>query len=346
MDDFDAPAALAACMVLREALESCKAADNVAAVVRAALSGFEAALPDWAFDPEEQPRLWKHIAVRKELRKQLQLVEQIGALDQLDGAVLKKLRSTLTSAELRGETSLPSQASAGPVAITNQQAFEQYRSMVELDLRTQGPLDLPGVAFAMLRIGAWSGRYSRRRQTIDGSYGRLADAFAPPALLARQQARDAAVKGTADWGPEAEEMIGWSFANPMNLFGVQYPHEPHGYGPSLRQLWIEAKRAGRSDLEAWESIVAWTRHRPAAWTVEDLRKRKGHAFTTPELGEQLAQELLWTATGDVEHPWAVEVAGYSWRVRLNDFPDDFMYSLLIGDAEVGSFHDWPETWQR
>lgn len=34
--------------------------------------------------------------------------------------------------------------------------------------------------------------------------------------------------------------------------------------------------------------------------------------------------------------------GQSWRVRLNDFPDELMYGLVIGDELVGNFHDWPE----
>src|SRR5438093_9383215 len=46
MDDFDAYEALAACVILHEALECCGTADNAPAAVRAALSGFEAAVPD------------------------------------------------------------------------------------------------------------------------------------------------------------------------------------------------------------------------------------------------------------------------------------------------------------
>jgi hypothetical protein len=41
--------------------------------------------------------------------------------------------------------------------------------------------------------------------------------------------------------------------------------------------------------------------------------------------------------------WAAEVGGDSWRVRINDFPDELMYSLMIGSENAGDFHDWPET---
>jgi hypothetical protein len=37
-----------------------------------------------------------------------------------------------------------------------------------------------------------------------------------------------------------------------------------------------------------------------------------------------------------------------WRIRINDFPDELMYSLMIGGENAGDFHfhDWPETWRR
>jgi hypothetical protein len=43
------------------------------------------------------------------------------------------------------------------------------------------------------------------------------------------------------------------------------------------------------------------------------------------------------------HPWATEVDGTIWRVRINDFPDELMYSLISETKTPGAFHDWPET---
>jgi hypothetical protein len=36
----------------------------------------------------------------------------------------------------------------------------------------------------------------------------------------------------------------------------------------------------------------------------------------------------------------------TWRVGLNDFPDDLMYTLIVNDQIIGKFHDWPEHWNR
>jgi hypothetical protein len=195
-------------------------------------------------------------------------------------------------------------------------------------------------------VGVWGGRYSRRRQTINGEYGRLADAAAQKALVARQRALDAVEQEIPDWNPDARMMIEMCLGNPHVGHDVKSPWEPHGYGPSLRRLWLEAKRSGRSDDEAWQAIVAWARHRPAAWSAEDQRRKKGQVHATPALGAHLSRDLTWTKTNDVEHPWTTEADGGAWQVRLNDFPDDFMYTLMVDGQEIGGFHDWPETWRR
>jgi hypothetical protein len=95
-----------------------------------------------------------------------------------------------------------------------------------------------------------------------------------------------------------------------------------------------------------EAYPRWASHRPAVWQVEDRRKKKGLAHAAPELGDKLARALSWRSTDDPIYPWAAEVDGNSWRVRINDFPDECMYSLIIGSETAGDFHDWPETWQR
>ena len=35
-------------------------------------------------------------------------------------------------------------------------------------------------------------------------------------------------------------------------------------------------------------------------------------------------------------PWQTEVDGNTWQVRLNDFPDEPMYTLLSGGQALGS----------
>jgi uncharacterized protein YjaG (DUF416 family) len=349
MDDFDAVEAIAVCVILGEALECCATPDNAVAAVRAGLSGFEAAVRHWAFDPEKEPRLWKRIAAQREFKKQLKLVEQIGTIARFDNAAILGLRAGLTGPEYIGEVSPEPGAPEKPPTLTNQAAFEQYRRMVEFDLKSSAPLEPPGVAdlgFAMRLFAAWGARYMRRRETIDGTYGRLSDLAAQQALVVRQRAYDARENRAPDWDPTLLEMINLCFQNSRNVCEAKSLAEPHGYGPSLRRLWAEAKQRDQSDEAAWRHILAWAGHRPAAWEAEDRRKEKGLAFATAALGERLARPLTWIATGDVDYPWAADVDGQSWRVALKNFPDELMYSLVIGAEAVGDFHDWPGTWRR
>lgn len=116
--------------------------------------------------------------------------------------------------------------------------------------------------------------------------------------------------------------------------------------PSLLRLWVEQRRAGHSDKDLWNGILQWGRHVPSAWEAEDRRKKKKVPQASPELGERLNRNLSWRSTSDVDYPWVTDVEGETWRVRLNDFPDDFMYTLVIDDAIIGSFHDWPDSWRR
>jgi uncharacterized protein YjaG (DUF416 family) len=103
MDDFDAPEALAACVMVKEAVECCRPSDNHNYVIQASLSGFEAVLPDWEIEIEEQPRLWKKGVVRNELRKQLKLIEEIRATTHFNDATIAMLREKLATASFVGE---------------------------------------------------------------------------------------------------------------------------------------------------------------------------------------------------------------------------------------------------
>jgi hypothetical protein len=241
--------------------------------------------------------------------------------------------------------------------VTNQYAFKMHRSYLELELQRARPIPPcaayvdPAVHYTMWYGGAWMGRYLRRQHAIEGIFdGPLVDGRARQLLIARHRARDAADKTVPDWDPMVLTMVNMSLRNNSGAHGpldVSSCTQPHSYGPSLRALWGQAKRLGRSDAAAWEFIAAWGRHRPACWDRQDEAKRNRQPQGLPALVERLACKLAWKRTDDLEHPWATsEVNGQDWQVRLNDFPDDVMYTLVIGGARVDDFHDWPETWQR
>jgi uncharacterized protein YjaG (DUF416 family) len=350
MDDFDAEEALTACAAVSEALRTCGNPENTIAYARAtALGVFEGLVPEWSADPVSQARVWKKPIVRKELQMQLALIEQIDKLAALDGATVDALHSRIAGLKIKTPVRpKPKQ----PAAITNQTLFEQYRRMIESDLRGevkgQPEPEAGSYLFAVTYLGYWLRRYSRRLQTINGSYGRFADEQAQQALVARNHAVDAAEKDSLQWSKEVRAPIEMCLRNNSQLKVVDAGSvdTPHAYGPSMRRLWLEGRRPGQSEADGWKQIRAWASHRPAVWEFEDRRKKKGVSHTAAALGDKLARALSWKSTGDASYPWAAEVDGNIWRIRINDFPDELMYSLIIDGENAGDFHDWPEIWQR
>jgi len=64
------------------------------------------------------------------------------------------------------------------------------------------------------------------------------------------------------------------------------------------------------------------------------------------LAQLCDRPVLWRRTGKGEFPYVATVAGQDWLIRINDFPVEPMYTLLIDGREVGDFDDWPGGWQR
>ncbi len=64
------------------------------------------------------------------------------------------------------------------------------------------------------------------------------------------------------------------------------------------------------------------------------------------LGDCLNDAVTWSKT---QHPtalWRAQVGPQTWTVRVNDFPEDHLYTLLIDEQEIGAFDEWPQRWVR
>ena len=55
--------------------------------------------------------------------------------------------------------------------------------------------------------------------------------------------------------------------------------------------------------------------------------------------------LTWKSTNDSEFTHTTELNGKIFYIRLNDFPDEHMYTLIYDGIELLSFDDWPKYWQ-
>lgn len=54
--------------------------------------------------------------------------------------------------------------------------------------------------------------------------------------------------------------------------------------------------------------------------------------------------LVWHRTGDGESPFQTEHAGQPLTVRVNDLPNEPLYTVLACGQEVGELEDWPAAW--
>lgn len=64
------------------------------------------------------------------------------------------------------------------------------------------------------------------------------------------------------------------------------------------------------------------------------------------LDDCLKVDATWSKTNDPTALWSARVGAETWSVRVNDFPEENLYTLCVNDEELGSFDDWPRKWSR
>jgi len=65
-----------------------------------------------------------------------------------------------------------------------------------------------------------------------------------------------------------------------------------------------------------------------------------------EVKDYLDVSVVWEKSADPEYPYRAEIEGEQCLVRLNDFPDEQLYTLLADGVAVADFDDWPSNWVR
>ena len=44
--------------------------------------------------------------------------------------------------------------------------------------------------------------------------------------------------------------------------------------------------------------------------------------------------------------YVTRVSGQKWKVRLNNFPDEPAYTLVVKGREILHFNEWPSQWVK
>jgi len=74
-------------------------------------------------------------------------------------------------------------------------------------------------------------------------------------------------------------------------------------------------------------------------TAEKVRPRMS-------LDDCLTTDVKWSKTDDPTVLWRAQVGAGAWTVRVNDFPEEHLYTLYVNDQQLGSFDEWPRQWSR
>jgi hypothetical protein len=66
-----------------------------------------------------------------------------------------------------------------------------------------------------------------------------------------------------------------------------------------------------------------------------------------EQHQDLRRSIPWrTSSGAHNIAFEAQVDDAHWTIRLNDFPEEPLHTLLIDGDEVMHFDDWPAIWPR
>lgn len=58
----------------------------------------------------------------------------------------------------------------------------------------------------------------------------------------------------------------------------------------------------------------------------------------------LKQQIIWTRTRDLSNPFETIIENNKLTIKLNDFFDGDIYTLIVNDQEYIDFDEWPQNW--
>ena len=60
----------------------------------------------------------------------------------------------------------------------------------------------------------------------------------------------------------------------------------------------------------------------------------------------LIDSIQWETGRDGEFPYQAVIEGRRWEIRVNDFPAEPLYTLMIDGQAALDLEDWPTVWKR
>ena len=56
--------------------------------------------------------------------------------------------------------------------------------------------------------------------------------------------------------------------------------------------------------------------------------------------------IHWKKSGGAEYPYEILMNEGYFQIRVNDFPEELLYSLLIDGEVIVDFNNWPDKWKK
>lgn len=147
------------------------------------------------------------------------------------------------------------------------------------------------------------------------------------------------------WGDISPAQIRW-------LEGVVQWEETE-FGPTVGYFYAKAAETGGGEEAAIALLKQWAEKKPPSYQ-EFLRQAASGPSDfgiTPALEYWFEKELTWDTTNAFDSFYKTATKNDKGKrteliVRVNDFPDERMFSLLHKGTSIGDFNDWPRAWKR
>lgn len=65
-----------------------------------------------------------------------------------------------------------------------------------------------------------------------------------------------------------------------------------------------------------------------------------------EINDYLSAAIRWKQTENPRFPYTSDFNGERLTIRVNNFPDEPLYTLIVNETRELDFEDWSVNWKR
>jgi hypothetical protein len=117
--------------------------------------------------------------------------------------------------------------------------------------------------------------------------------------------------------------------------------------PAFEWLLEEARKNGLDETGQMRAVIDWAL-RPDLYEYRPGRPLKSRVPRQPpkESPKILAQKVRWHSVADPQEPLIGKARTKRYKIRINDFPEEALFSLADESGVIWDFDDWPTVWRK